>query len=106
MKNIILFIILFIFTGCPKINGIPKAKDWADGAIGMNYYESIKSEKNKSGDPYVQNWRDKRINKDYYLTNGNLIHVHPIRRDCLIHWEIDKDTNKIIGYKFEGNRCY
>ena len=105
MKNIILFIIIylmFIFTGCSSL----PMKTYANTWLKANINEYRQAEKNHSGDPYVQNWRDKRINKDYYLTNGNLIHVHPIRRDCLIHWEIDKDTNKIIGYKFEGNRCY
>jgi hypothetical protein len=72
----------------------------------MDYNDALKSEKNKSGVPYVQNWRDKRINRDYYLPNSNLILVHPIRIDCLIHWEVDKNTNKIIRYKFEGDRCY
>ena len=105
MRNIFLILLIFLFSGC-IINGIPKMNDYAQNALGMDYQDFLEPEKRKTGNFYVQNWRDKKINKDYYLPNGNLVHVAPERKGCLIHWEIDKDTNKIIGYKFEGNRCY
>lgn len=109
MKYILLFIIVILFIGCPKINGIPSAKKWADDTIGANIdiiYKMNKRNINNSGDKFVYWWRKNNINKDYYLPNGNLMHVHPIRKGCLIHWEVDKNTNKIIGYKFEGDKCY
>ena len=88
------------------INGVPKMKDYADGWVGTDINEKYKTYKINSGSTYVQWWRDNKINKDYYLLNGNLIHVYPAREDCIIHWEVDKNTNKIIDYKFEGDRCY
>jgi hypothetical protein len=106
MKKLLLFIILsFIFVGC-RINGIPKMENYAKGWLWSDIQEYVNAEKHKSGSYYVQGWRDARKMKDYYLPNGNLIHIAPERKDCLIHWEVDKNTNKIIGYKFEGDRCY
>ncbi len=102
INTYIIFIVTINFIGC----AIPAASDWANEWIGTNINIKKSTYNNKSGSPYVQWWRDNKINKDYYLPNGNLIHVHPIRKDCLIHWEVDKNTNKIIGYKFEGDRCY
>ena len=106
MRYVISFFAPIFFIGC---NGIPTASNWANDWIGEDInriYVMNKRNVEHSGDEYVYYWRKNNINKDYYLKNGNLIHVHPIRRDCLIHWEVDKNTNKIIGYKFEGNRCY
>lgn len=108
MKNIFLIIIISLtFNGC-IINGVPKAKDWAEQTIGsdINYRLEREKDSSRSGNPYVRGWIEAKQIKDYYLTNGNLVHIHPIRENCLIHWEVDKDTNKIIDYKFEGDKCY
>lgn len=105
MKYLIIFLTIFILNAC-TINGIPEATDWADSWIDSNIHEIYELNNNKSGSKYVQSWRDNKINKDYYLSNGNLVHLTPIREGCLVHWEVDKDTNKIVDYTFEGNRCY
>jgi hypothetical protein len=102
MKYTILFFIILFLSSCAT----QPLKDYANTWLGANLKEYRKAEKNKSLDLYVQWWRDNKINKDYYLPNGNLVHVAPEREDCLVHWEVDKNTNKIIGYKFKGDKCY
>lgn len=102
-----LFIVLIVlvFNGC-IVNGIPKMEDYANGWIGTNIDFYIEAGKYPSGSSYVRKWKKDKINKDYYLKNGNLIHVYPEREGCIIHWEVDKNTNKIINYKFSGDKCY
>jgi hypothetical protein len=103
MKIIFFLSAILFFIGC---NGIPTVKNWANGWIGTNIERLKETKKNKSGDPYVQYWKDNNITKDYYLKNGNLIYVQPIRKDCLVYFEVDKRTNKIISYTLQGTRCY
>jgi hypothetical protein len=105
MKKILIFVVVVLFNGC-AINGIPNIQDYANGWIGSNIDGKLEAHKRGSGSPYVRKWQDNKINQDYYLSNGNLVHVYPEREGCIIHWEVDKSTNRIIGYKLDGDRCY
>ena len=103
MQNLFVVIFLCVLSGC---NGVLTTKDWANSWIQVNLDTLKKAEKNESGDPFVQKWRDDNTNIDYYLPNGNLIHISPTNRGCFIYWEVDKNTNKLIAYKLEGSRCF
>jgi hypothetical protein len=96
-----LIFVSLLFSNCSQT-----LKNFADNAIGADIEQLLQAEKLDNYHGYVNCWRDNNINKDYYLPNGNLVHVYPEKEGCLIHWEIDKNTNKIINYKFEGNECY
>ena len=92
---------VFIMNGC-FFYGL---KHYAESGIGSPYKNLLDAESRLSSSSCVQRWKNKKINKDYYLDNGNLVHVYPEACGCLIHWEIDKNTQLIVGYKFEGDRC-
>jgi len=95
--------ISMLLLGC----SVPKMKNYAEKWIDTDI-SRLQAVKNRggSGSEYVNWWRDNKINKNYTLSNGNLVYVSPERKGCIIHWEIDKSSNRIIGYKFEGNKCY
>lgn len=103
-KYIAVFVVLvsLVLDGC---NGMYRLKEGARRDIGTPLKNFLEVEKNPSGSPCVQKWRDKGVNKDYYLPNGNLVHVHPVACGCIAHWEFDKDTRLLIGYRFEGEQC-
>lgn len=82
-------------------------EEYANRAVETAYYENlIKAESYKSGSKCVEEWRLKKIKREYNLPNCNFVHVYPEKCGCLVHWEIDKKTHKIVGYKFEGDKCY
>jgi len=77
-----------------------------DRSLGYaSYKSSLEIESRPSSSPCVEKWKDKKINKDYYLPNGNLVHVYPVACGCIVHKEFDKKSNLLVGYKFEGERC-
>ena len=41
----------------------------------------------------------------YDLLNGDHILVRPIRRDCYVHWVLDKHET-IVGYRMVGKNCF
>ena len=81
-------------------------KEYADSSLGRKSYKSqIEVESRPSSSPCVQKWKDEGTKKEYYLSSGNLVHVCPAGCGCLVHWEFDKKTKLLVGYKFEGERC-
>ena len=99
------FIILLFIQGC-TLNTRYSIKEYADRTVEIAYYKNlIKAESYPSASKCVEEWRLERIKREYNLPNGNFVHVYPEKCGCLIHWEIDKKTHKIVGYKFEGDGC-
>jgi len=39
------------------------------------------------------------------LDNGNAVYIEPVRKECLIYWEVNPQ-GIIVSYKLEGDRCY
>ena len=105
MKKIILIFIsiLIIFNGCIRNRTI---RGNAKHSIGVPYKNFLIAEQYDNYNDFINKWRDNKINKDYYLPNGNLVHVYPEAPDCIVHWEFDKNTKLLVGYKFEGKGCY
>jgi len=101
-KYIISILMLFILNGC-FFYGL---KEYAESSIGRKSYKSqLEVELLPSSSPCVQKWKNKGTKMEYYLDNGNLVHVYPGGCECLVHWEFDKKTELLVGYKFEGDRC-
>ena len=95
-------IVLFGLNSCIQ----PTLEESLEKYIGkVSYSAFLKSESYGSSSPCVEKWKDKKINKDYYLPNGNLVHVYPEACGCIVHNEFDKDTKLLVGYKLEGERC-
>ncbi|VBB46359.1 hypothetical protein TRIP_B40248 [uncultured Desulfatiglans sp.] len=86
------FLIIFIMGCCISIMPI---KQWADIAVGKSIYDLI-----ALATPYEKKvgWRE------YSIPNGNRVFVQPMRKNCEIHWEVDKD-GFILRYTFHGSGC-
>ena len=101
-KYISLLIVLFSLNSCIQ----PTLETSLKKYIGkVPYNDFLESESYGSSSPCVQKWKDEKVNKDYYLPNGNLVHVYPAACGCIVHNEFDKKTKLLVGYKFEGERC-
>ena len=104
MRKLFLIILLFI-EGC-SLNSMYTLKEFADRNLEASYYEDIiEAHQHPTASKCKEEWRLKKIKREYGLPNGNFVHVYPGRCGCLIHWEIDKKTHKIVGYRFEGESC-
>ena len=42
--------------------------------------------------------------RTYPLENGDSVYVSPLRKDCIVYWQVDPQ-GMIIGYRSEGARC-
>lgn len=104
MRKYIPFFLMILFglNSCIQ----PRLETSLKNHIGVATYQgALKAESYGSSSPCVQKWKDKKINKDYHLSNGNLVHVYPAGCGCLVHREFDKKTKLLVGYKLEGERC-
>ncbi len=101
-KIYILILMVFFFHGC----GAYSIKEQADIDVKYNYYQDLLNfRQTHSADKCVQKFRDNNILNEYNLSNGNFVYAAPVMCGCIIHWEIDRKTKKIVGYKFEGENC-
>lgn len=100
---IMLFIGLLIFLqlfGC-LISQIAPANKASESWVGHNISERD-TIMNRSGSYASRiNW----TRSTYSLDNGNWVLIEPVRKDCLIHWEVDP-SGIIVGFKLVGARCY
>jgi hypothetical protein len=39
------------------------------------------------------------------LDNGNSVYIEPVRKECLIYWEVNP-LGIIVDYRLEGEACY
>lgn len=92
-------ILLCIFmAGCNS--QIPTLREWADQGIGqpITNLEAIDAQP----ESYASRigWQTKR----YELPNGNRVYVHPDRKDCEVHYEVDK-AGIAVAYQLVGKGC-
>lgn len=92
-------ILLCIFmAGCNS--QIPTLREWADQGIGqpITNLEAIDAQP----ESYASRigWQTKR----HELPNGNWVYVHPDRKDCEVHYEVDK-AGIAVAYQLVGKGC-
>ena len=79
---------------------IPTLREWADQGIGqpITNLEAIDAQP----ESYASRigWQTKR----YELPNGNWVYVHPDRKDCEVHYEVDK-AGIAVAYQLVGKGC-
>jgi len=91
-----------IFAGCSAYS----LKEFAEQGVESAYYEDlINIREYNSMNPCVQKFRDENIFNEYNLSNGNFVYAEPFVCKCIVHWEIDRQTEKVVGYRFEGANC-
>jgi len=98
-RTILVFLFAFALTGC--ISQIAPLKETADHWVGR----PIEERKALVTRPESYPSRNGLEVKTYQLQNDNWVYIEPVRRDCFINWEIDKQ-GIIVRYRTEGNRCW
>jgi hypothetical protein len=93
----VLFVIIITMIGC----AIPSVQHWAEAGIGQRIEVIRELETLQTSYASKIGWKE----TTYPLENGNRIFVHPIRKDCSVHFEVNPQ-GIIVDYKAIGNRCY
>lgn len=90
--------VLLILAGCNS--QIPGLREWADQGIGqpITNLEAIDARPESYAGRI--GWRT----TTYLLPNGNWVYVHPDRKDCEVHYEVDK-AGIAVGYQLVGEGC-
>lgn len=93
-----LLVLMVFLAGCVAIPPVPY---WAESGVGQPI-DTIKKLQARP-DSYASRigWKE----TTYQLENGNWVLVDPIRADCFVHWEVNRQAI-IVGFKTEGNNCY
>jgi len=96
---------ILLLQGC-KMSGTDSDKENAETMLEEGYYKDLLYFRTRrSGSSCVEKWRHSDI-VTYDLPNGNFVYVDRLLCDCLMHWEIDRKTKKIVAYTTEGKTCY
>jgi hypothetical protein len=95
---IALVLLLSVQAGC--ISQIPTLREWADQCIGLPVAELQAMEAEPESYASRVGWKTKR----YELPNGNWVHVAPDRKDCEVHFEVDK-AGIVVAYQLVGEGC-
>ena len=98
LKAFILLALLSLLAGCNS--QIPTLREWADQGIGQPIEVMQEAEARPESYASRIGWRTKR----YDLPNGNWVHVAPDRKDCEVHFEVDKG-GIVVGYQLVGKGC-
>lgn len=87
-----------LIAGCNS--QIPTLREWADQGIGqpISVLEGIDARP----ESYASRIGWQRT--IYDLPNGNRVYVHPDRKDCEVHYEVDK-AGIAVGYQLVGEGC-
>ena len=98
LKVFMLFALPFLLAGCNS--QIPTLREWSDQGIGQPV--AVLQEIETQPESYASRigWQTKR----YDLPNGNWVHVAPDRKDCEVHFEVDKG-GIVVGYQLVGKGC-
>ena len=88
--------------GC--VSQILPVDEWANGAIGQPVQvliDLVKRPRDPKRDPTAGFlWKPKA----YTLPNGNSVYLIQERRDCFVHFEVNR-KQIIVGYRLEGTTC-
>jgi len=98
-KIFMFFTVVMALNGC--VSQIVSLDKYTKGWIGSPVEELKAVIKRPESYPSRIEWKE----TTYQLSNGNWVYVEPVRPDCYLHWEINKQ-GIIVNYKTEGNRCY
>jgi hypothetical protein len=99
LKIVIVFAFAYALNGC--VSQIAPLKDSSEQQIGRPFEELKVIITRSESYPSRIGWEE----KTYQLESGNWVYIEPVRPDCFIHWEINKQ-GIIVSYKTEGNRCW
>jgi len=87
-----------LLAGCNS--QIPGLREWADQGIGRPVAEQQRLDAEPESYASRAGWKT----KTYALPNGNWVYVSPDRKDCEVHFEVDK-AGIMIGYQLVGKGC-
>lgn len=79
---------------------IPTLREWADQCIGRPVAEQERLDTEPQSYASRIGW----TRKTYDLPNGNWVYVSPDRKDCEVHFEVDK-AGIMTGYQLVGKGC-
>jgi hypothetical protein len=96
--KVLIFLFFAISFGCTQI---PKLDNWAMGWIGRPFEELLAVVSRPTSYASRIGW----TKKEYTLSNGNLGFDEPIRKGCIVQWEINSE-NIIVSYRKKGERCW
>ena len=100
VRAMIVTIVTVGFLGGCSGSRIPPFKDYTAQLIGTPLAD-LKVADAQPGS-YVSKSRAEP--RTYMLENGNSVYVSPVRKDCIVYWQVDPQ-GMIIGYRSEGTRC-
>ncbi len=99
LKQFLLPALLYsLMAGCNS--QIPTLREWADQGIGRPVAEQERLDTEPQSYGSRVGWK----RKTYDLPNGNWVYVSPDRKDCEVHFEVDK-AGIIVGYQLVGEGC-
>ncbi len=87
-----------LLAGCNS--QIPTLREWADQGIGQPVSQLQQIDAQPESYASRIGWKT----KIYDLPNGNWVYVSPDRKDCEVHFEVDK-AGIMIGYQLVGKGC-
>jgi hypothetical protein len=88
----------FLLAACGS--QIPGLREWADQCIGR----PVAEQEGLDAEPQSYASRIGWKTKTYALPNGNWVYVSPDRKDCEVHFEVDK-AGIMTGYQLVGKGC-
>jgi hypothetical protein len=91
-------LLLSLLAGCNS--QIPTLREWADQGIGQPVSQLQQIDARPESYASRIGWKT----KTYALPNGNWVYVSPDRKDCEVHFEVDK-AGLMIGYQLVGKGC-
>lgn len=94
----VMALVFCLLSGC--ISQIPSLRKWADQCVGLPVAELQAMEAEPESYASRVGWKTKR----YDLPNGNWVHVAPDRKDCEVHFEVDK-AGIVVAYQLVGEGC-
>ena len=93
-------LLLTLGIGACSFSQIPTLKEYGEACIGLNISVLRDSAKRPTSYASRIGWEE----KTYTLANGHLVYVHPDRRNCEIHYEVNGE-DIIVGYTPMGTGC-
>jgi hypothetical protein len=87
-----------LLLGCNS--QIPTLREWADQCIGRPVAEQERLDVEPESYASRIGWKT----TTYALPNGHWVYVSPDRKDCEVHFEVDK-AGIIVGYQLVGKGC-